>query len=51
MNLEDEVSRGIRAQELLDNSLFTDAFAAVEKDVLRQMDEVAQRVHARCTRG
>ena len=43
MNQEEELSRGIRAQELLDNPLLIEAFEAVEDDILRQMDEVNQR--------
>lgn len=43
MNQEEELSRGVRAQELLDNPLFSASFDAVENDILRQMDEVALR--------
>lgn len=40
MDNTDEISRGRRAKQLVENELFQEAFAAAQDSILHQMDKV-----------
>lgn len=40
MGNTDEISRGIRAKQLIENELFQEAFKAAEQSIMHQMDRV-----------